>query len=127
MTETMIPEEPVAPTRGELRAAIFKSVPQKKKVIEFRGQMIEIRQPKLADILEAQNEPDRTKGVIDTLIRYAYVPGSEEKVFEEADADSFREMAFGKDFINVNQALEELTDVNFLPTNNASGSPPNSE
>ena len=120
------PETP-AVSRGDLRTKIFKSVPPKKKLIEFRGVMIEIRQPKLADILEAQAEPDRTKGVIDTLIRYAYVPGTEEKVFEEADADSFREMAFDKNFIEVNQALEELTDVNFLPTNNASGSPPNSE
>lgn len=100
--------------RNTLRGKIFKSVPVRKKLITFNGVEIELRQPKLGDILDAQSETDRTRGVIDTLIKHAYVPGTDERVFEEADTETLRNMPFGQDFIGVNTALEELTEVNFL-------------
>lgn len=101
-------------TRDELRAKIFAAHSVKKLPVEFFGADIELRQPILADIIKAQKSEDRESAVIQTLVDYAYVPGTDDKVFEAADAESFKVMPFGADFIRVSNALEELTEVNFL-------------
>ena len=93
----------------------------KKKEIDFFGGKIELRQPRLADVLDAQNSDDRESAVIDTLIRYAFVPGTDEKVFDEGDAETLKQKPFGADFLRVSKALEELTEVNFLDKENSSG------
>ena len=54
--------------------------------------------------------------VVDTLVKHAYVPGTDELVFDSADAEAFKQMPFGADFLRVSKALEELSDVNFQAT-----------
>jgi hypothetical protein len=107
-------EAPRKKSRGDVRANIFARKELRKKKIEFFGEEIELRQPQLGDIISARENDDRQAAVIETLIKYAFVPDTDEKVFEEGDADSFKTMPFGADFLRVNNALEELTDVNFL-------------
>lgn len=113
---------PTQPNRDSMRAAIFASQNKKlkSKVISFFGQDVEIRQPKLGSILDAREEEDRQAAVINTLVEYTYVPGTDIKLFDDADADAFKEMPFGKDFLAVNKTLEELTEVNFLDKKPAS-------
>jgi hypothetical protein len=82
--------------------------------VEFFGAQIELRQASFGDIIRMREGDDREAAVIHNLINYAYIPGTDEKVFEEGDAESFKEMPFGADFIRVSQAVEELTEVNFL-------------
>lgn len=101
-------------TRDSIRAEIFKTRDVKKVEIEFFGAKIEIRQMLLADVIQAGDNPDRESAIIESLIKYAYVPNTDERVFEEGDAESFKKMPFGADFIRVSNALEELTEVNFL-------------
>lgn len=109
--------EPVAEKKVKSRAAmrqqIFASKDRKYRIFEFFGEEIELRQPLFGDILSAQDNPDREAAVIETLVKYAYIPGTDEKLFEEGDADSFKQLPFGADFMRVNNALEELTEVNF--------------
>ena len=105
---------PAKKSRGDVRAAIFARKELRKQKIVFFGEEIELRQPQLGDIISARENDDRQAAVIETLIKYAFIPGTEEKVFEEGDADSFKTMPFGADFLRVNNALEELTEVNFL-------------
>lgn len=111
MTDTVLPR---IPTRNEVRAKIFARKDVKKKRVDFFGTEIELWQPKLRDIIAAQESTDREASIIETLVKYAFLPGTEEHVFEEADADSLKEMPFGADFLRVSKALEELTEVNFL-------------
>ena len=106
--------------RDQLRSKILASTDIKSKEVVFFGGKIELRQPRLADILEAQNSEDRESAVIDTLIRYAYVPDTDEKVFEEGDAETLKGKPFGADFLRVSKALEELTEVNFLDSGSSS-------
>lgn len=107
-------------TRDELRAKIFSDKKLNIIPVEFFGGTIELRQPALGDILKAQTNEDREAAVIETLIDYAFVPGTEEKVFEKADAASMKALPFGADFLRVTKALEELTEVNFLDKPNSS-------
>lgn len=101
-------------TRDDIRSKIFATRELKKIEVEFFGTKIEMRQMQLSDILVAQNNEDRESGVIDMLIKYAYVPGTDEKVFEDADAAAFKQLPFGADFQRLSKAMEELTEVNFL-------------
>ena len=100
--------------RNAIRAQIFAARELKKIEVEFFGAQIEMRQMQLSDILTVQNNEDRESGIVDMLIKYAYVPGTDEKVFEDADADAFKKLPFGADFQRLSKAMEELTEVNFL-------------
>lgn len=111
--------------RDELRAKILQTHQPKSKIVEFFGAEIELRQPLLDDVIKARENPDRQSAVIDTLLGNAYVPGTNEKVFEDGDVADLRKKPFGADMIRVSRALEELSEVNFLdqkPDTKPSGS-----
>lgn len=99
------------PTRDDLRATIFGNKKFAKETVNFFGVDIELRQPSLAQIIAARAE-DAQVGIINILVQYAYIPGTDEHVFEDTDADGLKSMPFGVDFLNVNAALEKLTSVN---------------
>lgn len=109
----VIPVE-VPPTRDEVRAAIFASKKLARKTITFFGQKIEVQQPTLNDIMSAQTSDDRNQAVIDQLVKYSFLPGTNTRVFEDMDADAFKGMPFTNDFIEVSKALEALSNINFL-------------
>jgi hypothetical protein len=98
---------------ADARSKIFATRKVRAEVFEFFGTMIELRQPNLGDIVKARSSEDRESGVIETLVEQAYLPGTNEKLFTPEDADSFKAMPFGADFIRVTEALEKLTEVNF--------------
>jgi hypothetical protein len=101
--------------RDELRQRILASRKPKSELVSFFGDSIELRQPTLHDILKIRqaSEDERNAAIINTLVDYAYVPGTDEKLFEEADADAFLAMPFGADFQRVTEVLSKLTDIDF--------------
>lgn len=102
-------------TRDSVRSAIFANAGKyRKETLSFFGTEIELRQPSLGAIIEAKEAANSQNAIINTLIRYAYVPGTNVKVFEDADEEALRELPFGGDFIEVTKKLEVLTEVNFL-------------
>jgi hypothetical protein len=103
-------------TRDAIRSAIFSDKKVAVEKIMFFGQEIELRQPILRQILAVQATEDRESVIVDTLIKYAFVPGTEEKVFEDGDAEQLLALPFGKDMLRVSTALTKLTDVDFLDT-----------
>jgi hypothetical protein len=110
----------VKQSRDSIRSRLFASKKFGKKQVSFFGEMLELRQPALGDVLAIQNNDDRQAAVIDTLVRYAYIPDTDTKLFEEGDAPALLAMPFGKDFLGVSEALTELTDVNFLKPGDSS-------
>lgn len=100
--------------RDQMRADFFSSEKNKpeSRIIKFRGYDIEIRQPNLGAILAAQSG-ENSRSVAQTLIQYAFVPGTDEKIFDPEDEESLLRMPFGGDFVRVADALTELTSVNF--------------
>jgi hypothetical protein len=107
----------VSDLRDKLRGSILKTIAPASEKVMFFGVEIELRQPTLGDVLSAKQNQDPTAAVIETLIRQAYVPGTDERVFEEADTSELLLKPFGADFIRVSQALERMSDVNFTPPN----------
>lgn len=99
-------------TRDQLRAELIgkKHKPERQTVVLF-GQEVELQQPTLASILEARENADEKTRVADVFIKYAYVPGSEERVFEEGDRDVILNWPFGEELIEVQRVIAKLTGV----------------
>lgn len=113
--------ESKAINRDAIRAGIFSGKQLKSKVVDFFGSEIELRQSNFGAIIDAQSKEDRQSAILEALISQAFVPGTEEKVFEEGDFAALKELPFGADFLRVSKALEELTEVNFLDKKDTSG------
>lgn len=108
----------MAKTRSELRDAIFssdKTKPQTRDVTFF-GEKLEIRQPDLKTILSisSSSAENRQLAIVDMIIAYAYVPGTDERVFEDPDKDTLLALPFGSDYTELQKAISELTNVNVL-------------
>ncbi len=101
------------PTNVSTRSAIFKNAKPKSKNIEFFGQTIELRQPSLADALNANNQADdnQQKAIALMVVNYAFMPGTNDKIFSEADVNSIMEMPFGADMTRVIDAVNEMSDI----------------
>lgn len=121
MSNTDVGEERITPpkkvTRDEIRSKVFsaESMTPKKKTIDFFGSQIEIHQPLMGEILKlrSEDEEERRSAVLDTLVSYSYVPGTNERVFDDTDVESFKNMPWGPDFTKVMEAFGELTGINF--------------
>ena len=101
--------------RNTIRSAIFSAKPEK-KLVNFFGQEVEVRTSSLKEILEVQENEDRKEAIVQIMIRYCYVPGTEEHVFEIADKDSILKLPAGKWLTDMNKAVTELTDINIDDT-----------
>lgn len=103
---------PVALTRDELRAALLGNAPKPdSKLIMLFGVEIELRQPSLGAILKTRTDSDDTTRAIDMIIEYAYVPGTDDHVFEDTDRAVMMTWPFGPDLATLNTAIAELTGV----------------
>ncbi len=122
MTATKIAKSngPVS-TRDELRGKIFASKNFRKEEITLFGAIVELRQPTLGQILEAQEQEDRKVALLKLLVEYCFVPGTEERVFEEADLDAIMNMPFSKDVEKLNEVMLGLTNIDVLGAEKNSG------
>ena len=108
-------EEPSAQDR--IRAAIFaKNVFQTKVVTAF-GVEMEIRQPSLGEMLALQKMADtddpeeHVKAVLLSVVKYCYVPGTNDPIFNESDLDLLKNLPFDDNIGVINDAVAKLTDV----------------
>ena len=105
-----VPEAP--PTRDELRAILIGSTPKgKSKLVEVFGVKLELRQPTLAAIMKTRDVEDTAQRAVDMIIEYAFVPGTEEHVFEDTDSEFILRWPFGEDLTKINAAIGELTGI----------------
>lgn len=103
-------------TRDKVRASIFKEENKKpaSAIITLFGEKVEIRQPTLAIINRigrTTSTDTKIPGIVRVLIEYCYVPGTDDKVFESADAEQLASMPTGQWLHDFNTAVEKLTGV----------------
>ncbi len=100
------------PTRDEIRAKLLGKTPlAESKMISLYGIEIELRQPTLEAILKSRDIDDNVARAVDMIIEYAYVPGTDDHVFETADREMILRWPFGKDLQTLNEAIADLTGV----------------
>ncbi len=112
MNEAKVVTNDVPLTRDELRAALIgKTHKGDTKLITLFGVEIELHQPTLSKILEAREEDDEKTRTANIFITYAFVPGTNERIFEDTDRSTILEWPFNKDLIAVQEAIVELTGI----------------
>ena len=98
--------------RNELRAKLLGNAPKRKtELIKLFGAEVELRQPTLATIMEMSDEIDSKQRSVDMFVKYAYVPGTNELVFEKADAAVILAWPFGDDILAMQQVIARLTGL----------------
>ncbi len=107
-------------TRDQLRAALVGKTHQpERQMVTLFGQEVELQQPTLASILGAREDLDEKTRVADVFINYAYVPGTNERVFEEGDRDTILNWPFGEELIEVQRVIAKLTGVDIADAEEA--------
>lgn len=99
--------------RDEIRAAILASDNLKRKTVplKFFGAEIELRQPTTGDIIRATEGGTNRFTLVNVLLDYAYVPGTDEKVFEEGDVEHLKSLPYNEDMKSLTQAIETFTNI----------------
>lgn len=112
-TESAVGEEPKAPlSRDDLRAAIFGAKAKSALIENFLGNTtIEIRQPSIHDALNMRQGSEDDQ-VYRMLTEFAYVPETNQKIFEEADVENIKTLPFGDEMQNLMAAINKLLGVN---------------
>jgi hypothetical protein len=102
--------QPQDGTRDAIRAKIFGAKPKSELVENFFGTTIEIRQPTLQVALEQRNTDEKDR-LYFMLTDYAYVPETNEKVFEKEDIDNIRNLPFGPEFNALMDKINSLLGI----------------
>ena len=98
--------------RQAIRDQLLGHAPKPKtKIMTLFGVDIELRQPTLGGILESQELESGKARATSMIIGYAYVPGTHELIFEDADNDMILNWPFDDDLTQIQLAIAELTGV----------------
>lgn len=96
--------------RSQLRSRVLQSKKRESRILDFFGDEIEIRQTSVSELMDAGNFDDR-EAIVRVLINQAYVPGTDQKLFEEADLDSLMSMPSGKWISDLTDIIKDLSGV----------------
>jgi hypothetical protein len=99
--------------RDAIRAAFFNQKIQA-KTVTVAGIAMEIRQPAVGDIMMMQvpeGMDSRKYAAAKVLCDYCYVPGTDEKVFDQADIESILAVPFSGDWVKLQTEIDSLTDI----------------
>lgn len=103
--------EHIWPSRDEYRKNLLKSRPGKTIQITFFGMVVELRQPPLGVVLDYREQDDLKTRSADMLVKYCYVPGTDERIFEEGDKEGILALPYGEDMMRIQTAITELTGI----------------
>jgi hypothetical protein len=102
-------------TRNAMRAAMFAEQNKKpaSEVMSLFGQDVEIRQPTLSQLntLGRKAADAKIPGIVNLLIEYCHIPGTDEKVFDPGDAEQLASMPTGKWLNDFNLVVQRLSGV----------------
>lgn len=87
-------------SRTELRAMMFS--PEKtiahRISLDFNGVPLEWQRPSIQEMQEHQDAGKDRNFMVSLLISYSYVPGTEEKVFEDSDYATIMGMPYSEEY-----------------------------
>ncbi|MGE3487241.1 MAG: hypothetical protein AB7L09_21190 [Nitrospira sp.] len=113
-TEATADSKPEVPPRADkqaIREAFLNSKPKSVAVTAF-GFKIDVRPPAVKVILGLPTgEEHRARNLAFQLVHFVYVAGTDEQVFEPADADALIEIPFSEDVRKIVEAINEVTGV----------------
>ncbi|KKN66738.1 hypothetical protein LCGC14_0468490 [marine sediment metagenome] len=105
-------EESSLLTRDDLRGRLLgtKAKPKIEMVTLF-GEDVELRQPSFGSMLDAREIADTKTRTIEMIVQYAFVPGTNERIFEDTDRDVILGWPFGEDVLEIQNAIARLSGI----------------
>ncbi len=105
-------EESSLLTRDDLRGRLLgtKAKPKIEMVTLF-GEDVELRQPSFGSMLDAREIADTKTRTIEMIVQYAFVPGTDERIFEDTDRDVILGWPFGEDVLEIQNAIARLSGI----------------
>jgi hypothetical protein len=103
-------EATMTASRDDIRTKIFGAKTEK-AITSFNGANIEVRQPTLKEIFAVQTSKDAedlAAITVDMLIKYCYVPNTDDRIFETADAEALLGLPFNSDMQRLSTTLNKL-------------------
>lgn len=102
-------------SKDGIRSAILATKTLKRILVDIDGTAVELRQPNLKSLNDfaVTDDPKRAKipAMVRMMIEYAYVPGTDDKVFTEADAEQLGELPTGPWMTKFTEAIGALTGI----------------
>lgn len=87
-------------TRDEMRAVMFS--PEKtiahRIPLKFNGMDLEWQRPSIQELAEAQDAGKDRNFMVGMIINYSYIPGTDEKVFEDGDYAVIMKMPYSEEY-----------------------------
>jgi hypothetical protein len=109
-TATPVPAKPLS--KDDIRAAILGSAGRYRRTkVSVNGVQVEIRQPSMAAMMAAEAQSTVQNLFLSILLNYAYVPDTDEKVFDDTDEEVLRQLGFSGDVQAVLDAFQEVTKI----------------
>ena len=97
-------------TRDELRALVLGAKPATQDVT-YNGAKLELVEPSVGEVLDFQNNEDRKLATAMMIVRYLHVPGTGERLLEEADVETILSAPFSKDFQDLIGKINQMIGV----------------
>lgn len=94
---------------NDIRSKLLTDIKPERIKINMRGVEVEVQQPVVKDILNA--DTDDTTFIIDMMVRYCYVPGTNERVFKDEDKELILQWPMGEWFSTFGEAFNKLASV----------------
>lgn len=96
--------------KDEIRTAVF-SAQAKKKIITFFGKEVELRQMSTGTIMSLKESDDRKSAMVKSIILHCYVPGTNERLFDQTDEDALMDIPFGAEMIKLSEEIGSLSGI----------------
>lgn len=97
--------------RDAIRNKVLAGRPKSTIVKLDDGTEIEVRQGRVGDMLDAITTEDPKKRMASLLILACYVPGTNEKVFDDTDYDTLMNLPSGGVFSQLTEAISSQNDL----------------
>lgn len=106
-------DQHVASARDALRAALLssKTFKPKSERLHLFGMDVEVKQQTLAEMATLNTNDDST-AVARMIVRFCYVPGTNDRIFEEGDIPTIQNWPFGEDVVKLQQTIARLQGIN---------------
>lgn len=104
------PQAPANP-RDAIRAAVMNSSSDDEIVTAF-GVQIAVRPPELRELVQYQDFAQDEHMIARAIVNNCYVPGTNEKVFEETDVEVLSSQRFSTDMRKLNQVINKVLGGN---------------
>ncbi len=99
-------------TRDQMRAVLLGDPAKpESEDIEIFGIKVEFRQPTFGAMMDARTIADDKTRTVEMIVAYAFVPGTNERVFEDTDRDTILSWPFSSDIVEIQRVIARLTGV----------------